>query len=133
MLQSWATGRVKQAAIARLLGLRARRPALFAHGRYMALKPEGERADHLVAFVREGDDGAVLTIATRHSAVLLEGCTTPLVGPENWAGTHLDLPEAWSGRTFQDVLGGAAATRLADRIEIADLLTRLPVAVLELH
>ncbi len=132
LLADWTTGRVKQSVVARLLDLRARLPDLFADGRYTALKLEGAQAEHAVAFLREHDGVAVLGLATRLSAGLLEAEALPLVERQRWGDTRVLLPEAWVGRQGQDVLCGTQAT-MQGEMEIGTLLARLPVAVLELH
>ena len=52
-----ATGRVKQAVIARTLALRRAVPELFARGDYMPLEATGALARHVVAFARARADG----------------------------------------------------------------------------
>ncbi len=139
LLANWTTGQVKHAVVARLLALRARYPALFAHGKYTPLKLEGARADHLIAFMREDDDGAILVLATRLSASLLETADIPLVDPARWQGTRVAVPDRLVGRRCADVLGGSAAGEAGTTIEanaaiaVGALLARLPVAVLDLH
>ena len=91
------------------LTLRRDRPELF--GSYDALAAEGEAADHALAF----DRGGAVTVVTR--------LPVGLTDRGGWGDTALRLPtgrwtEQVSGRTF------------TGRVELADLLGDLPVALL---
>ena len=65
LLAHWRDGRVKQAILHRVLLLRARLPGLFTAGAYVPIKAEGPAADHVVAFARVHDGGAVIVAASR--------------------------------------------------------------------
>ncbi|MFJ7899805.1 malto-oligosyltrehalose synthase [Streptomyces sp. NPDC096198] len=97
------------------LRLRGRRPEVFgATGGYAPLRAEGPAAGHCVAFARSGE---VLTAVTRLSLRLAEA--------GGWRDTSLTLPPgAWT-----DVL--APERRFAGTVPVADLFSRLPVALLE--
>ena len=104
----------------RLLDLRKRHPAVFAHGDYTPLSVEGGRADdHLCAFMRSHEDEAVAVAVPRLVHRLYHGGEAA-----DWDNTGLALPGDW-----EDVLSGA---RYADgqRVRAADLFAALPVAVL---
>ncbi|MDP1027270.1 malto-oligosyltrehalose synthase [Sphingomonas sp. KR1UV-12] len=59
----------KLALIAELLALRRERPALFAVGRYVPVEVKGERADHVLAFLREdGEARLLVAVALRMAA-----------------------------------------------------------------
>ena len=136
-LADWPTGHVKQAILARLLALRARHPALFAHGRYTPVKLDGAQADHVIAFLRQHDGQALLVAVTRLSAALLAPNGPPIVpvgsdvGGDVWGDTQLLLPAAIVGRAGRDVLSGAVH-HFAERRDISAVLSRLPVAVIEI-
>jgi (1->4)-alpha-D-glucan 1-alpha-D-glucosylmutase len=99
--------------ISRTLDLRRRRPALFdASAGYTPVAATGERAGHVVAFVR-GD--AALTAVPR-LALGLDG---------RWGDTQLALP---TGR-WQNALTGEAFA--GGDVAVARLLERFPVALLE--
>ena len=93
--------------------LRARRddPAAFAGG-YTAL---ATGTPHAVGFLR---GGRVATVVTRHA--------TGLAAAGGFGGAVLSLPAG----SWTDVLTGRTVTATADGLPLADLLDRLPVALL---
>ena len=102
-------GVAKLAVTRAALTLKRSRPQLF--GSYDALAAEGEAADHALAF----DRGGAVTVVTR--------LPVGLAVRGGWGDTALRLPsgcwtEQVSGRTF------------TGRVELADLLGDLPVALL---
>ncbi|MFT8244369.1 malto-oligosyltrehalose synthase [Roseomonas sp. BN140053] len=128
----WRDGRVKQAIIARALALRERRPDLFAEGEYLPLEVVGERASHVLAFLRRRGEEAVLVAVTRLSAALLGEAAVPLVPAEAWGNTALVLPGGLAGAALRNVLGEGALAAKGDRLPVSRLLERLPVALLDL-
>ncbi|HET9019518.1 MAG TPA: malto-oligosyltrehalose synthase, partial [Acetobacteraceae bacterium] len=139
LLAAWRDGRVKQALIARTLGLRARAPALFASGAYQRLRIEGPAADHALAFARIHEGRAVLVAISRLVARALPGGSgmdaALNIPPSLWDGTTVALPRLLHGRRFADVLDGAdrlvGAEGTAGRIGLAEMFASLPVALLE--
>jgi (1->4)-alpha-D-glucan 1-alpha-D-glucosylmutase len=96
------------------LGLRHRRPELFdARGAYRALAVRGARADHVVAFARGAEPGAVSV--TPRLVIGLGG---------DWADTAVTLP---SGSWINLMDGG----RHRGDAALAEVLRRFPVALLE--
>ncbi len=132
LLESWQDGRVKQAVIARALALRRRASGLFASGTYTPLTTEGKMADHVFGFARIHEGRAAIVIVTRLAAKLEGLREKPLVSGSAWQGTATILPRNLHGRRLNDVLGGRSNTGApAGRLLLADLLARLPVALLE--
>ncbi|MFC7692629.1 hypothetical protein ACFQY5_26675 [Paeniroseomonas aquatica] len=133
LLQSWRDGRIKQAILARALALRAARPAIFVEGDYLPLVAEGPQAAHVLAFARVHKDGVVIAVATRLPAALVGDAPLPLVPAAEWGGTELVLPRGIMAQRWRDVLSGITheGSEGADRLPLADLLARLPVALLE--
>ncbi|GHF10959.1 malto-oligosyltrehalose synthase [Streptomyces fumanus] len=104
-------GAVTRAALA----LRARRPELFgASATYEPLAAEGPAAGHCAAYVRSGE---VVTVVTRLSLKLAQA--------GGWRDTALPLPP---GR-WTDLL--APGREYTGHARVADVLERLPVALLE--
>ena len=97
--------------IRQALAVRRRLAGLFEDGEYRPLRAEGPKADHALAFHREGQ---VVTVVPR----LMIG----LGG--DWQGTTLELPGgSWTNElTGETVEGG--------RQPLADLLGRFPLALL---
>ena len=123
----WRDGRVKQALIARVLRWRTRHGSLFARGRYVRLAVDGPLRDHVVAFMREHDGDAVLVLAARHAAHLIEG-DAPRIPPERWRDTLARLPSG--GGTWRDVVARKDVGTTGDAIRLADAFETLPLAVL---
>lgn len=101
------SGAAKLWVVSRALRLRRDRPELFS--RYAPLAATGAAADHVLAY----DRGGAVTVATRLPVRLDE-----LGG---WDDTELEL-----GGEGTDVLTGR---RVPARVRLADLLDRLPVAL----
>jgi (1->4)-alpha-D-glucan 1-alpha-D-glucosylmutase len=100
----------------RALGLRRRRPAVFAPGAaYRPLWAEGEKAHHAVTYQR-GDD---VVVVVPRLVVGLGG---------DWGDTALQLPAG----EWVDELGGTGRRWTGDGTptELADLLSEFPVAAL---
>ncbi|MDP1803545.1 MAG: hypothetical protein Q8K72_00110, partial [Acidimicrobiales bacterium] len=95
----------------RTLDLRRRLPDCFAGATYEPLPAAGQRAAHVVAYVR---GGRVAVIAPRLVLGLRDG----------WGDTTVTLPE---GR-WTDELGGSTAD--AGAVSLAALLSGVPVALL---
>jgi (1->4)-alpha-D-glucan 1-alpha-D-glucosylmutase len=132
-LANWRDARVKQAAIARLLALRARAPGLLREGEYRPLEVRGEQAAHVVAFARRHGDAWAVVIGTRHAAALLEG-GLPLVESTRWRDTAVVLPAGCPAANLHDWLSdtahAAAKDDQANVLHLRDVLTAMPVAVL---
>ena len=129
----WQDGRVKMALVARGLDLRRRAPTLFAAGQYLPLKAEGPAADNVVAFARMHEGRACVVVAARCLAHALPADGSTIVAaPETWRETTLVLPRNLSNRSWTDALGSAATSlKFADRILLGNILSRLPVSLLE--
>jgi (1->4)-alpha-D-glucan 1-alpha-D-glucosylmutase len=133
LLDTKMDGRIKLYVTHRALDYRRRRPELFAEGAYVPLEAQGHRQEHVVAFGRERGGETAIVIVPRFLARL--HLTDPPVGSSLWAGTSLDLPEAWASRTYRNVLTGegvAVASREGrPSIPLDRGLAIFPVALLE--
>ena len=72
-------------------------------------KVEGERREHVVAFVRRHQQAAALIAVPRLSFTLLNG-EPRLAKPEDWGATRLRVPQEFSGREFRNALTGEHVT-----------------------
>jgi (1->4)-alpha-D-glucan 1-alpha-D-glucosylmutase len=136
----WRDGRIKQALIARTLGLRAEMPSLFAHGTYVPLRIEGPCADHALAFARVHGGHAIVVAVSRLVARLLHSEFAPLrnliIPKDVWNGTVIALPRHLHGRRLVSAFGHPDAPDSASpggtgRVLLADLFATLPIALLE--
>jgi len=105
------TGAAKLLVVSRALRHRRDHPEAFAG--YTPLTATGVAADHVVAF----DRGGVLTVATRLPATLAE---------TGWGDTTLPL----STGAWRDLLTGARIVSDVSGVQVAELLSSLPVALL---
>jgi (1->4)-alpha-D-glucan 1-alpha-D-glucosylmutase len=132
LLAHWQDGQVKQAILHRALQIRARLPKLFGEGSYVPVRVEGPACDHILAFARQDGEQTVMTVISRLSAT--SGLTElPLIPADFWMGTYLLVPRSLHGRMIHDVLreGGAVCADEAGRLAVANILSVLPVALLE--
>jgi (1->4)-alpha-D-glucan 1-alpha-D-glucosylmutase len=133
-MADWRDGRIKQAITHRALRFRASQARLFAEGSYVPLKIEGHGSESLLAFARQHEDQACITIISRLAA--RHGLPdAPMVSPDAWRGTSIVLPRSWSGRSVRDVFDGEAFAPVSASGRMrADLVLRhLPVSLLELR
>ncbi|MCG7600540.1 malto-oligosyltrehalose synthase [Halomonas sp. McH1-25] len=128
-LAHWRDGHVKQALVHRLLALRGEYPTLFAAGDYQPLHVAGDRGAHVLGFMRQHADQAVLVVVPRLPANLLEGATLPCIPAKSWGDTQLQVTAAMQGE-WRDVLSNAALRLREGTIPIRELLSEFPVAVL---
>ena len=103
LLEQWRDGRVKQRLIAAALALRRRWPELFTTGEYVPLVPAGADAERVVAFARVGSGPALLVVAGRLLAGLVER-GAPRVPAGRWRDTRLQLPVRLARRHWRDAL-----------------------------
>jgi (1->4)-alpha-D-glucan 1-alpha-D-glucosylmutase len=119
-------GRLKLWVTSRALGLRRSRIELFRQGEYVPLEAAGSRAREVVAFGRLLDGRAVIAVAARFFTQL----PARPVGERAWEDTRLRWPGAGTG-TWRDVITGRELRGSGDEIPLAEVLSHLPVALLE--
>jgi (1->4)-alpha-D-glucan 1-alpha-D-glucosylmutase len=124
-------GRAKLHVIARALGVRARRPDLFAIGGYVPLRVAGARASHAVALARTLGTDALVAVVPRLVVGLLEGRADVLpLGAGVWQDTRIALPPS-HGRWRNVLTGATAEADAANGAPLALVLADFPVALLE--
>ncbi|WP_445502911.1 malto-oligosyltrehalose synthase [Microvirga sp. G4-2] len=126
LLSEWQDGRVKQSILARLLQDRASTPSLYADGDYQAIPVEGERASHVIAFMRQHGDGKLAVIVPRHWNSLVS-TDRPKFDPAMWSGLGLALPDG----QWRNVITGQVSTIMAGGQDLGELLSSFPFAVLK--
>ena len=131
-LAAWSIDELKLLVTARLLRLRSARAALFRDGAYLPLEVHGKEAERSVAFARHLGDEAVVVVAPRLCAGLVDDAGR--LPPGTWGDTAVRLPAAWRGSAWRDAVTERAVSLPAVRGEAAlplDLLyEQLPLAVL---
>ncbi|WP_028202935.1 malto-oligosyltrehalose synthase [Paraburkholderia nodosa] len=129
-LKDWRNAQVKLATVHRLLALRSRAPELLREGDYLPLTVSGAQASHVIAFARHHGNAWAVVIGTRLAAGLLDG-DTPLVAPERWEDTAVELPKGCAPATLHDWLSDATHTvPEGGTFALRDILGAMPVAVL---
>jgi (1->4)-alpha-D-glucan 1-alpha-D-glucosylmutase len=125
LARSWRNGRLKQAMIMRVLGLRCRMPGLFADGDYVPLRVEGEHADRFIAFARRSGPAMVAVVVPRTPAALLRPGEIAF-DIDRLVHTHIAVQH---GTPLTDLFN--PASRYADsRLSVVNLFRNLPFAVL---
>jgi len=130
-------GRPKLYLTWKALEVRRGEPELFENGEYVPLGVVGERADHLVSFVRRYGSDAAIVVAPRLYARLVGEDGSLMPAPETWAGTDLRLPGDLAGATYRNMLTGEKGA-IEERdgealLPAGDLLRSFPVALLEVE
>jgi (1->4)-alpha-D-glucan 1-alpha-D-glucosylmutase len=111
LLPEWQDGRVKQYILARLLQDRASTPGPYADGDYQAIPVEGERASHVIAFMRQhGDDKLAVIVPRLWNSLSSTDCLR--FDPAIWSGLSLALPD---GRWRNVITGQVSTIRPGDR------------------
>ncbi len=108
----WRDGGVKQRLAASLLALRADRPLLFREGRYRDCRLAGRHAGAFHAQLLCHEAEAVLLVAPRLAAGLLQPASTCL-REEVRADLIVSLPAALHGAAMRDAFGDVAVPVLA--------------------
>lgn len=126
LLSDWKSGRIKLFIIQRLLRFRRDHAAFFRMADYQQLPSQGLRKDHIVSFLRQHNKMFLLVLVPRLTNKL-------------WTIAYYDSNRVWSETAIvSELLIGAWKNILTEEvyhcfrqeIRIADVLTRLPLAVL---
>jgi (1->4)-alpha-D-glucan 1-alpha-D-glucosylmutase len=128
LLDQWPDGRLKLFVLHHLLLLRRSEAALLADGGMAAIAVEGPLSDHLLALARHHRGRWLLSVVPR--LLRRSGCEAQFaLGPTVWADTSLRVPPQ-APRQFINVLTGATCHVNGSLIDVAEVLSALPVAVL---
>lgn len=134
-LRSWRGGRIKLLVTAAGLRLRREMPNVFLGGAYVPVPTEVSVPAGAVAFARTADDAAVLVVAPRLCARIVNAEHQVPLGGESWKTSRVMLPPGLRGRVFQNVITGAEVrpTRAAENgfIFLGEAFQALPVAILK--
>ncbi|HUQ50331.1 MAG TPA: malto-oligosyltrehalose synthase [Terriglobales bacterium] len=132
LMHFWADGRIKLWTNHRVLQLRREHSELFRHGSYLPLSATGEKPDHICAFMREHNKGAVeqvIVAVPRFAHTLMKGSIQPPVG-EVWSKNAL-MVASGATRRYQNVFTGESLTATQDgAIACQELFANFPVALL---
>ena len=110
LLFNWRDGRIKQALIAQVLGLRKVHPELFRSGAYTPLEVVGKQAERVVAFAREHQGKYLLVVVPRWPHRLLENGVHPQINAQVWGDTRVKLPFAVPTQNWKGLFHTGAVT-----------------------
>lgn len=123
LLRDLSDGRAKLHIIRQGLAVRRAHPALFHGGRYFPLYADAGREENVCAFALRHGNQALVAVAPRLFAHLVDGDGAPL-GERVWGAARLALP----GGGYRNVLTGEHAE--GGEVPLATLLAAFPVALL---
>ncbi|HST54029.1 MAG TPA: malto-oligosyltrehalose synthase [Pyrinomonadaceae bacterium] len=131
LLERPEDGRIKMYVASRALGFRREHAELFSQGTYAPLGISGRRAENVIAFAREHEGRVAFAVAARFFTRLGTHRSGALsLGRDVWGDTALELGVLPRGR-FRDIFTGREFDARAGLLSIADVLSPLPVALLE--
>jgi len=132
--RNWHDGRIKLLVTAAGLRLRRDLPNVFLGGGYVPVPIEVSVPAGAVGFARTAGDDAVLFVAPRLCARIVDADHPLPLGGDAWKTSRLLLPPALRDRTFSNVITGAElrATKAGDNafIFLGEAFDALPVAIL---
>lgn len=126
LMDNLPDGRAKLYLTWRLLNWRKQHSELFESGDYEPLTAEGEKADHICAFIRSDRQRRLIVIAPRWYARLTQDSSHWLSAEAVWGDARLKLPP---GR-YRNLLTGESINAGEDSTSISEALLNFPVAVL---
>ncbi|MDY0881631.1 malto-oligosyltrehalose synthase [Dongia soli] len=127
-LGDWLDGRIKLVLTSAILNLRRREPELFLYGGYEPLAIGGEQATRLFGFVRRYEGKICVTLCGRFFAGATEDADELDAWRSIWAGCSASLPVKEA--SLLDIMTGAPRKIQDGNLQIDDILTDLPVAIL---
>jgi (1->4)-alpha-D-glucan 1-alpha-D-glucosylmutase len=131
LLETLEDGRIKLYLIWKTLCLRKQWPCVFQQGDYLPLVVQGERANHVVAFMRRSQNASVLVVAPHLVAGLVDNSNLPPVGSKVWGDTHILVPRYSSCEKYRNVFTGEVLdpSHADAKIAVSELLGYFPVAL----
>jgi (1->4)-alpha-D-glucan 1-alpha-D-glucosylmutase len=125
LLENLSDGRAKLHVIARGLAIRKELAELFSAPTYVPLHADSGREENICAFALQNGGQAVVAVAPRLFAGLMQDSDLAPIGERAWGEAQLAFPE---GR-FENVLTGEEHES-GGKIPLAKLLASFPVALL---
>ncbi|HEY7096757.1 MAG TPA: malto-oligosyltrehalose synthase [Terriglobales bacterium] len=114
----------------RALSLRQQNKMLFEKGKYIPLRTEGTRSEHVVSFARQLGTDTIIVVIPRLSARLVGLEATALRDSKRWEGTHVVLPEDLRDSQFRNAFTSEPVEVSSGSLAISELLAPFPVALL---
>jgi (1->4)-alpha-D-glucan 1-alpha-D-glucosylmutase len=127
LLEDLADGRAKLHVISRGLSVRKELPGLFYAPAYVPLYADCGREENLCAFALRNGKQAIVAVAPRLFAGLMQEGERAPIGGRVWGDSKLLLPDGLSG-DFVNVL--TEEKHKGNSLRVADLLATFSVALL---
>ncbi len=127
VMAAWPDGRIKQRLMANVFAVRKKIPSVFSSGAYIPLTAAGPQAERIVAFARSGESGTTITVVCKCIAPALKDATIAIPA-SFWQGTCLIIPERLRIPIMDALV--PRPLMLAEKVDLATILDRLPVAFL---
>ena len=123
-------GRIKLWTTHRALVLRHQEHALFRRGEYLPLEVEGDRKQHVVAFLRRDPVTArsLLAVLPRFACTLMKVKLDLPLG-EAWGNDRVRIPVP-SGTTYRNLFTGETVAVAEDGLLLSSIFASFPVALL---
>jgi (1->4)-alpha-D-glucan 1-alpha-D-glucosylmutase len=133
MLKTPEDGRLKLYVTWKTLCAREQWPDVFREGEYIPLAVQGEKADHVVAFLRKHGGTTMLVVVPRLVFALLGESDQPPTGSDVWADTQIVLPSRPDRTNCRNVFTGALIdgplSAGGSLIPVSEILKNFPVAL----
>jgi (1->4)-alpha-D-glucan 1-alpha-D-glucosylmutase len=132
LLENPEDSRLKLYVTWKTLCLRKDHPDLFRRGEYVPLTVQGDKANHVIAFLRKFQGTQALVVAPRLIAGLLNDQTTPPIGPAVWGDTRIVLPKDVAAGSYTNLLTGEGLSfpnRDAAPLAVSQILADFPVGL----
>lgn len=124
-------GRLKLFLMHTLLAFRQNNPDLFAMGSYLPLTVAGPASDHVVAYVRQHEDQAIIVAVPRLVSDILDEKRPLRYEKHAWRNTELCLPDAVRAGQWRHLFTGEVFTPGKNgELPLDDVFTHFPVACL---
>jgi (1->4)-alpha-D-glucan 1-alpha-D-glucosylmutase len=103
---------------------------LFRHGDYKALRTEGDKSEHVVAFARQHNQKSVIVAVPRLYFTMLNGEPRTATAAD-WGTTSVRAGKELSGREYRNAFTGERLKMTSDgALLCSELFAGFPVALL---
>jgi (1->4)-alpha-D-glucan 1-alpha-D-glucosylmutase len=134
LFQQWENGSIKLYVTFRSLNYRKENHRLFLDGAYIPLVSDGDRKEHVCAFLRKREEKVVLVVVPRFLTRLIQMDEMPF-GKKTWGDSWLVIPPEISAVRFNNIFTGEGiglAVRDGKAVLALDqVFANFPVAMLE--
>jgi len=135
LFQHADNGLIKMFLTRTALHYRKKHSSLFLHGTYRPLEAQGDQAEHICGFLRQGSNTCCLAIFPRFLTQLIPDPSSLPLGETAWGRTSICLPSDLRSLSFRNVFTQeiVAPQNESDMVElpIATVFSHFPFALME--